>query len=79
MSPRRKARLIFSLALFLLISSGIGASFSIWGLVNSTKWVTHTYDVKQSLSKIESVFALAGRMRARFVASGDPSAREQYN
>ena len=53
MSPRRKARLIFSLALFLLISSGIGASFSIWGLVNSTKWVTHTYDVKQSLSKIE--------------------------
>ena len=79
MSPRRKARLIFSLALFLLISSGIGASFSIWELVNSTKWVTHTYDVKQSLSKIESVFALAGRMRARFVASGDPSAREQYN
>ena len=79
MSPRQKARLIFSLALLLLISSGIGASFSIWELVNSTKWVAHTYDVKQSLSKIESVFALAGRMRARFVASGEPGAREQYN
>jgi signal transduction histidine kinase len=48
-------------------------------LVNSTKWVAHTYDVKQSISKIESVFALAGRTRARFVAAGDASAREQYN
>ena len=79
MSPRQKARLIFSLALLLLISSGIATSFSIVGLVNSTKWVTHTYDVKQSISKIESVFALAGRTRARFVAAGDASAREQYN
>ena len=79
MSPRQKARLIFSLALLLLISSGIATSFSIVGLVNSTKWVTHTYDVKQSISKIESVFALAGRTRARFVASGDASARAQYN
>ncbi len=79
MSPRQKARLIFSLALLLLISSGIATSFSIVGLVNSTKWVAHTYDVKQSISKIESVFALAGRTRARFVASGDASAREQYN
>jgi signal transduction histidine kinase len=79
MSPRQKARLIFSLALLLLISSGIATSFSIVGLVNSTKWVAHTYDVKQSISKIESVFALAGRTRARFVASGDASAREQCN
>ena len=79
MSPRQKARLIFSLALLLLISSGIATSFSIVGLVNSTKWVAHTYDVKQSISKIGSVFALAGRTRARFVASGDASAREQYN
>ncbi len=79
MSPRQKARLIFSLALLLLISSGIATSFSIVRLVNSTKWVAHTYDVKQSISKIESVFALAGRTRARFVASGDASAREQYN
>ena len=79
MSPRQKARLIFSLALLLLISSGIATSFSIVGLVNSTKWVAHTYDVKQSISKIESVFALAGRTRARFVAAGDASAREQYN
>ena len=79
MSPRQKARLIFSLALLLLISSGIATSFSIVRLVNSTKWVAHTYDVKQSISKIESVFALAGRTRARFVAAGDASAREQYN
>ena len=77
MSPRQKARLVFFLALLLLISSGIGASFSILGLVNSTHWVTHTYEVKQSLSKIESLFALAGRTRATYVAAGDANARAQ--
>jgi signal transduction histidine kinase len=77
MSPRQKARLVFSLALLLLISSGIGASFSILGLVNSAQWVTHTYEVKESLSKIESLFALAGRTRATYVAAGDANARAQ--
>src|SRR5271156_1167863 len=77
MSPRQKARLVFSLALVLLISSGVGASFSILGLVNSTKWVAHTYEVKESLSKIESLFALAGRTRAAYVASGDANALAQ--
>src|SRR5277367_180568 len=77
MSPRQKARLVFSLALLLLISSGIGASFSILGLVNSTQWVAHTYEVKESLSKIESLFALAGRTRATYVAAGDANARAQ--
>jgi signal transduction histidine kinase len=79
MSPRRKARLVFSLALLLLISSGIGASVSILQLVSSTKWVAHTYEVKQSLSKIESLFALAGRMRANYVASGDAATRPQFD
>jgi signal transduction histidine kinase len=78
MSPRRKARLVFSLALLLLISSGIGASVSILQLVSSTKWVAHTYEVKQSLSEIESLFALAGRMRANYVASGDAATRPQF-
>jgi signal transduction histidine kinase len=78
MSPRQKARLVFSLAMLLLISTGIGATASILSLVSSTKWVAHTYDVKESLSRIESLFALAGRMRANYVASGDASARSQY-
>jgi hypothetical protein len=78
MSPRQKARLVFSLAMLLLISTGVGATASILNLLSSTKWVAHTYDVKESLSKIESLFGLAGRMRANYVASGDGSARSQY-
>jgi signal transduction histidine kinase len=78
MSPRQKARLVFSLAMILLISSGIGATVSILSLVSSTRWVAHTYDVKESLSKIESLFAFVGRMRGNYVASGDGSARSQY-
>jgi signal transduction histidine kinase len=78
MSPRQKARIVFSSAILLLISTGIGATASILSLVRSTEWVAHTYDVKESLSRIESLFALAGRMRASYVASGDASARSQY-
>jgi hypothetical protein len=36
MSPRQKARFVFFLAIFLLISSGIAASLSIVNLLDST-------------------------------------------
>jgi signal transduction histidine kinase len=78
MSPQQKARIVFSSAILLLISTGIGATASILSLVRSTEWVAHTYDVKESLSRIESLLALAGRMRATYVVSGDASSRSQY-
>jgi signal transduction histidine kinase len=79
MPSRQKARLVFSLALLLLISSGIGATISILNLVNSTKWVAHTYDVKQEFSKAESLQTLAGRLRALYLTSGDPALRVQFD
>jgi len=79
MPSRRKARLVFSLALLLLISSGIGATISILNLVNSTKWVAHTYVVKQEFSKAESLQTLVGRLRALYLTSGDPALRAQFD
>jgi signal transduction histidine kinase len=79
MSPRQKARFVFFLAIFLLILSGIAATISIVNLLDSTMWVSHTYEVKQELSKTESLLTLAGRMRAVYLASGDPVVRAQFD
>src|ERR1700678_1752549 len=79
MSPKQKARVVFFLAIFLLILSGLAATISIVNLADSTKWVAHTYEVKQELSKAESLLTQAGRMRAVFLASGDPAVRAQFD
>jgi signal transduction histidine kinase len=79
MSPKQKARFVFFLAIFLLILSGIAATISILNLLDSTKWVAHTYEVKQELSKAESLLTLSGRTRAVFLSSGDPNIRAQFD
>jgi signal transduction histidine kinase len=79
MSPRQKARFVFFLAISLLILSGIAASVSIVNLLDSTKWVAHGYEVKQELSKAESLLTLAGRERAVYLASGDADIRAQFD
>jgi signal transduction histidine kinase len=79
MSPKHKARFVFFLAIFLLILSGLAATISIVNLADSTKWVAHTYEVKQELSKAESLLTQAGRTRAVFLASGDPAVRAQFD
>jgi signal transduction histidine kinase len=79
MSPRQKVRLIFSTALVLLALSGIAATVSIVNLVRSTKWVAHSYDVKQSIARIESLLSNSGRLRAVFITSNDASLRDQFD
>jgi signal transduction histidine kinase len=79
MSPRQKARFVFFLAIFLLILSGIAASVSIVNLLESTKWVAHSYQVRQELSKAESLLTLTGRERAIYLASGDAAVRAQFD
>jgi signal transduction histidine kinase len=79
MSPRQKVRFVFFLALFLLILSGIAATISIVNLATSTKWVAHTYDVKQELSKADSLLTLTGRLRAVYLSSGDAAVRAQFD
>jgi signal transduction histidine kinase len=79
MSPRQKVRLIFSTALVLLALSGIAATVSIVNLVRSTKWVAHSYDVKQSMARIESLLSNSGRLRAVYISSNDASLRDQFD
>src|SRR5271155_4566208 len=78
MSPRRKARLAFASALVLLLLCGTAATFTIVRLLESAKWVAHTYDVQVALGDIQSALSVAARTRTSYLNSGDTSFLAQY-
>jgi signal transduction histidine kinase len=78
MSPRKKARLAFASAVVLLLACGTAATITIVRLLESAKWIAHTYDVQVALGELESDLSDASRVRASFLNSGDASALKQY-
>jgi signal transduction histidine kinase len=78
MASRKKAQLAFASALILLLICGVAATFTIVRLIESTRWVAHTYDVEVELGDIESAVSLAARTRTTYLNSGDPSYLSQY-
>jgi signal transduction histidine kinase len=70
MSARQKARLAFASALILLVLSGVAAYLTLTHLLESEKWVIHTYQVQAALGDVDSAMARAGRARASFVYVG---------
>jgi signal transduction histidine kinase len=78
MSSGKKARLAFASALVLLLLSGIAASVTIARLLQTTKWVTHSYDVQLALADAQSALAKAARLRTVYINSGDPGVLPQY-
>jgi len=71
MSPSRKARLTFGSALALLLAGGILVALTITRLVDSAKWVAHTYEVKVALSGVESDLTAISRARGNYIRSND--------
>jgi signal transduction histidine kinase len=61
---------------FLLLSS-CSAYLAFSRLRTSESWVHHTRDVQSALAKYSMMTARAGRMRAEYVDSGDPTLLEQ--
>jgi signal transduction histidine kinase len=78
MPSKKKARLIFAAALVLLFLSGIAASFTIARLLNTARWIGHTYDVKLVFDDIESALLQAARYRTAYLNSGDAALLPQY-
>jgi len=78
MSPARKARLAFGLALGLLLLGGIAAAVTIEMLVNSGRWVAHTYEVKAALGEVNSSLSNVARARFDYVHSGDEEFLSQF-
>jgi signal transduction histidine kinase len=62
----------------LLLASGVATYATVVRLRSAERWVGHTRDVQSSLAEISNVSARAGRARARYVDSGNPSFLEEY-
>jgi signal transduction histidine kinase len=78
MSPRKKARLAFASALILLLVCGTAATITIVQLMQSAKWIAHTYDVQVALGELQTVSSIAARSRTGYLNSGDPSYLPEY-
>jgi signal transduction histidine kinase len=78
LTSRHKARLAFASALVLLLVCGGAATITIVRLLESAKWIAHTYDVQVTLGDMESALSVASRTRTSFMNSGEASYLAQY-
>jgi signal transduction histidine kinase len=70
MSPHKKARLAFLSALALLLICGFIAGLTITRLIDSARWVAHTYEVKLAVGEVASDLSALGRARTGYILSG---------
>ena len=78
MSPAKRARLAFTLALALLLVGGIAVSITIQQLVSNAHWTAHSYEVKAALGDVNSSLSSIARARFGYVHSGDEAFLPQY-
>jgi signal transduction histidine kinase len=78
MSPRKKAQAAFASAVLLLLLSGLAGYFSIDRLMQSERWVIHTYEVRNALGDLDWAVLRAGRARSGYVNSGSGDFLNQF-
>ena len=77
MSSDAKANTVLAAAIIFLLLTSFAVYFAFRRLQNSEQWVLHTLDVQHSLDHFSSIVGRAGRLRAEYVDSGNPSALSQ--
>ncbi len=50
---------------------GIATAVTIWNLIDSLRWLAHSYQVEVGLGDVDSMLTEAARARAMYVTSGD--------
>ena len=70
MPARKKAQMAFASAVVLLCLSGLATYLTIVRLMESEKWVVHTYEVQAALGTVDSAAVDAGRARSAYVITG---------
>ncbi len=79
MFPNRKANAALAASLVFLLLSSCAAYLAFSRLQTSEQWVRHTRDVQSELARFAMTSSRAGRMRAEYVRTGDPSFLRRYN
>jgi signal transduction histidine kinase len=70
MPARKKAQVAFASAVVLLCLSGVATFLTIVRLMESEKWVVHTYEVQAALGNVDSATVDAGRARSGYEITG---------
>src|SRR6266700_6578637 len=73
MSSKEKANAALAAAVIFLLLSTCSAYFAFDRLSTSESWVRQTRDVQSALAQFAMSTSRAGRLRAEYVDSGDPS------
>jgi signal transduction histidine kinase len=76
--PRRKAGIAFATALALLTVGGVSTAITIWNLLESLRWLAHSYQVEMALGDLDSTLTRAARARALYIANGDEDYYRQF-
>ncbi len=62
----------------LLTLGGIATAITIWNLIDSLRWLAHSYQVEVSLGDVDSMLTEAARARAMYVTTGDNNYYVQF-
>jgi signal transduction histidine kinase len=71
LQPRRKAGIAFATAICLLTIGGVATAITIWNLIESLRWLAHSYQVELALGDLDSTLTRAARARALYIVNGD--------
>ncbi len=71
MLRRKKAQVTFASAVILLFLSGLATYATIVRLLESEKWVVHTYEVQAGLGNVDSAVLSAGRACSGYIITGN--------
>jgi signal transduction histidine kinase len=78
LSPRRKAAIAFTTAIVLLTLGGAATGITMWNLLESLRWLAHSYQVEVALGDIDSTLTRAARSRAVYIQTADPDYYRQF-
>ncbi|HEY1271582.1 MAG TPA: CHASE3 domain-containing protein, partial [Terriglobales bacterium] len=79
MTPRVRARRVFSLAILLLCLCAAATSASFLYFRAGEHWVTHSQAVRAAVGDLESSLSNAGRARTTYLISGDGGELQEYH
>jgi len=68
----------FASAVVLLFLSGLSTYLTIVRLLESQKWVVHSYEVQAALGNVDSMALEAGRARSGYALTGNADASNQF-
>jgi len=73
MSPNGKANAVLTAAIVFLVLTSCAVYFAFRRLQSTEQWVLHSLDVQHALDHFSAIVSRAGRLRAEYVDSGDPT------